>query len=80
MIYHATPQRTLLLFLLIGGLFASRGNPQLYYFLIPYSIFLIMTVSMNLKLKVGAGSLTFIIRVLILTIYKKRFSLIKMMV
>lgn len=74
MIYNATPQRAILLFffvIAIWGMLTSRDHPEMYYFLIPFSIFILATVLMQFEFKIGAGSMTFKILILTLTIYKK---------
>lgn len=74
MVYKATTQRTFLLFLLIlvaSQFFINRNYPEVYYFLIPLSIFTLATIFMKFKLKIGDDSLTFQILVFNLTIYKK---------
>ncbi|WP_157052462.1 hypothetical protein [Ornithinibacillus contaminans] len=49
----------------------SINRPESYYYLIPFSIFLVVTILMRFKLRKTDNTLTFQVLILNFTIYKK---------
>lgn len=74
MTYSAKPQKVvqvLLFIYFIGALFTSRDYPIMYYFLIPFSLFILATIFINFKFKILEGSLTFQILIFTFLVYEK---------
>src|SRR5690625_3380018 len=74
MVYKATTQRTMLVFFLIfllWSIFLNRHYPAVYYLLIPFSLFTLVTIFTHFQFCIGDDYLTFKISILTLTIYKK---------
>ncbi|SFL53965.1 hypothetical protein SAMN04487943_102127 [Gracilibacillus orientalis] len=74
MFYEAVPSRIVQLFnfsLTIFLMILVRHTPEMYYFLIPFSVVILATIFMKFNLKITGGSLTYKILVFSLTIYKR---------
>ena len=77
MIYSAKTQRVVQLLFLISAVWAMFTNtdyPTMYYFLIPFSVFILATFFMNFKFKIVEGSLAFQILIFTFTVYKKEVN------
>ena len=64
----------LLLIMAVWGMFINTDKPTMYYFLVPFSLFILATIFMNFKFKIAKGSLTFKILLLTYTVYKKEVN------
>ncbi|MCP3032863.1 hypothetical protein LF817_16170 [Halobacillus sp. A1] len=77
MSYLAKTKRVVqLLFLIfaVRSMFTYTDYPVMYYFLIPFSIFILATIFMNFKLKIVNGFLTFQILIFTFAVYKKQVN------
>ncbi|WP_047985329.1 hypothetical protein [Ornithinibacillus californiensis] len=74
MVYHAKTQRLVLLVLFIltvGFMFPNWDEPETFYFLIPFSIYIITIIFMQFNFKIADEALTFHVLIFSLTIYRK---------
>ncbi|WP_113928900.1 hypothetical protein [Bacillus sp. P14.5] len=77
MFYNAKTHRTLLLFLLvfaIWALFLNRDYPHMYYFLIPYFIFVLTANFSQFKLLIEKDTLSFQMIIFELNVYRKEIK------
>ncbi len=52
-------------------MFTNTDYPTMYYFLIPFSIFILASIFVNFKFKMAEGSMTFQILIFIFAVYNK---------
>ncbi|WP_117149164.1 MULTISPECIES: hypothetical protein [Paraliobacillus] len=74
MIYNAKTQKVLqfLLFIwAVRALFTSTDYPAMYYFLVPFSIFILATVFINFQFKIVEDSLNYKILLFKFIVYKR---------
>lgn len=55
-------------------MFMSTNYPSMYYFLIPFSVFILAAIFTNFKFRIEEGSLIFKILIFTFTVYKKEIN------